>query len=477
MPLKQIPLQEDYKVPEKQTNLFAEIGQRYLPYWPLFVITLTLSLAVSFFYLRYTSPVYKASGKILLKDEKKGVDASKLLDALNIFGEKKIVENEIDILKSWPLMESVVKKLRLYATVYREGSIRDVELFGKTAPVYFEAVQPDSIQPLKYKVQFRLDLDAQTLVHEGKAYANGSIIYLDKNKFKIVFNKQFVREQDVNPKYHLVVSSTSSIAQGLLKTLNIAATSKQSSVVEIGLESQVPEKAEAIINNLFSVYQQASLEDKNLVAANTLSFVEERLKLVVQELANVESDIEQYKTQEGIVDIGAQSKLFLETVKENDERISQLNIQLSVLQDIETYVTGKGPNPGTVPSLMGLSDPTLVQLLTRLYDAETQYAKLQKVTGEKSDVQEQLRDELSRLRPAIQENIRNIRTNLVATKSNLLGQLAQTSQLLKQANCSRKYPIRSEPWWKSAGNKPSKTAYTPFYYRRGKKLHFLIPQQ
>jgi tyrosine-protein kinase Etk/Wzc len=81
---------------------------------------------------------------------------------------------------------------------------------------------------------------------------------------------------------------------------------------------------------------------------------------------------------------------------------------------------------------MGLSDPTLVQLLTRLYDTESQYAKLQKVTGEKSDVQEQLREELSRLRPAIQENIRNIRTNLVATKSNLLGQVAQTSQLLKE---------------------------------------------
>ena len=36
----------------------------------------------------------EVKAKILVKDEKKGVDASKVLDALNLFGEKKIVENE-----------------------------------------------------------------------------------------------------------------------------------------------------------------------------------------------------------------------------------------------------------------------------------------------------------------------------------------------------------------------------------------------
>jgi uncharacterized protein involved in exopolysaccharide biosynthesis len=103
-------MDQDFNFQEKETNIFEEISQKYLPYWPIFIFTILISVFAAYLYLRYTQPIYRVSGKILVKDEKKGVDASKVLDALNVFGEKKIVENEIDIIKSWPIMESVVKE-------------------------------------------------------------------------------------------------------------------------------------------------------------------------------------------------------------------------------------------------------------------------------------------------------------------------------------------------------------------------------
>ena len=83
-----------------ETNIFVQILQKYLPFWPLFALTIPIALGVSFVYLRAQIPVYVANAKVLLKDPNRGSGDSKVLDALNIFSEKKIVDNEILVLKS-----------------------------------------------------------------------------------------------------------------------------------------------------------------------------------------------------------------------------------------------------------------------------------------------------------------------------------------------------------------------------------------
>lgn len=62
-----------------------------------------------------------------------------MLDALNIFSEKKIVENEIIVLKSTTIMQDVVKELDLYTTVYNKGNVQTEELYGDNSPMLFVA--------------------------------------------------------------------------------------------------------------------------------------------------------------------------------------------------------------------------------------------------------------------------------------------------------------------------------------------------
>jgi uncharacterized protein involved in exopolysaccharide biosynthesis len=85
------------------------IFHKYLPYWPVFIVLLVISMGAAYFYLRYTVPIYEVSANILVKDEKKGIDESSILESLDMFGSKKIVENEIEVLKSRALMREVVK--------------------------------------------------------------------------------------------------------------------------------------------------------------------------------------------------------------------------------------------------------------------------------------------------------------------------------------------------------------------------------
>src|SRR5713226_9383526 len=102
---------------EKDTNLISFIRFRFLPYWPLFALLMLISCTMAFFYLRWAPPAYEASADLLIKDEKKGSDDGKMLESLNIFTTKKIVEDEVEVLQSRTLMKEVVRNLRLYAPV------------------------------------------------------------------------------------------------------------------------------------------------------------------------------------------------------------------------------------------------------------------------------------------------------------------------------------------------------------------------
>ncbi len=134
---------------QTERNVFLQIIERYLPFWPLFIITTALSLAVTLVYLRSQVPIFVASAKVLLKDPNKGSGDSKILDALNIFGDKKIVENEIVVLRSSNLIQQVVRELHLYASVYNEGKVRVEELYKENSPVYFRSSIIDNLTTTK----------------------------------------------------------------------------------------------------------------------------------------------------------------------------------------------------------------------------------------------------------------------------------------------------------------------------------------
>src|SRR6476661_854065 len=99
---------EELQFPRKEnTSLMKLIRYRYLPYWPVYVVLMIIFGIGAFAYMRYATPFYEITTNILLKDEKKGADDSQILEALNMYSSKKIVENEIEVLKSKALMREV----------------------------------------------------------------------------------------------------------------------------------------------------------------------------------------------------------------------------------------------------------------------------------------------------------------------------------------------------------------------------------
>jgi hypothetical protein len=60
---------------------------------------------------------------------------------------------------------------------------------------------------------------------------------------------------------------------------------------------------------MVEIYNEDAAEDKNFIAENTL-FIENRLKLIMQELDGVEQDVESFKESNQLTDIESEAKIF-----------------------------------------------------------------------------------------------------------------------------------------------------------------------
>ena len=124
-------------------NTLNAIAFRYLPFWPIFVLTIITSLVISYFYIHYQTPIYEATATVLLKDQNGGGTDASVLAALGVSNSAKTVENEIEVFKSRLLMQQVVKDLGLYTQFYNKGTLRDILIYP--APVKFVAIDPDKV--------------------------------------------------------------------------------------------------------------------------------------------------------------------------------------------------------------------------------------------------------------------------------------------------------------------------------------------
>src|SRR5215469_13639924 len=415
---------QNSRVSSTEDNLVKQLWFKYSPYWPLFLLCLALSIAGCWFYLRYQTPVYESTATILIKDEKKGEDDSRIIESLNLLATKKIIENEIEVLKSKQLMTEVVKKLSLYAPIFEKGKLKDLSAYA-SSPVSIQSFNPDSLIETD-KVFFSYDYTSKKVTVGRNQYPLNEWVTTPHGVLKFIPQNGKTRNQ-----LYFVLINPKKLAFSLESGLNIEEASKLSSVLNLKLRDAVPKRSEDILNELISAYNNAAITEKNKLADNTLTFLDERLGIVKHDLDSIEQKLKQYKSTSGAVDISSQGALFLQNVSSNDQKLSDVNNQLTILDQVENFVKSRDNGSSVMPSITGINDPTLPQLLGKYYDDQLQYEKLKRTMGENNPATLNQKAEIERIRPGILENIGSQRDHLVASKNNINSTNSSYSSMLQ----------------------------------------------
>ncbi len=205
-------------------NLKDEI-YRYLFFWKWFVLAVLVSVVMVYFYLRKSPNIYNTEAVIQIVDPSSGIE---LPSASFVFNRSSInLENETNIIKSYSIVESVVKKLNLNYSFFLEGTIKTAQL--SRFPLGFKyRTSLESHQYGRYKVSF-LDKVMQITTNKGEvlnfdSYNADSHEDLPFDIFHAMESKGLVKDKT----YIINVSPVKSTVISLKNRLEISQVGKQS---------------------------------------------------------------------------------------------------------------------------------------------------------------------------------------------------------------------------------------------------------
>ena len=414
---------------QKEESLFVKMMNKYLAYWPIFLLFLVFSSGLAYVYILYASPKYEATASLIIKDEKKGNDDSKLMESLNMINAKKIIENEIEVLQSRPLIDNVVNKLHLYAPVFQETKFNSLSAYQE-APLTIESFNPGLVKKVKEKLYLKYNsLNGIVFINNQPIGPINEWLTTTYGKFKFSPNEKYNISNNQYP-YYFNLLEVKEAAENLLGNLKVTASNKLSSVINLSYKDYKTNLAEDVLNELIIAYNNEAITEKNALAKKTLSLIEERLNIVGGDLSAIEQKIQQYKAGSEAVDISTQGQLFLQNVSANDQKLSDVNMQLSVINQLENHIQTNNSNVGISPSTLGVSDPTLSQLLNSLNIAELEREKLKKTVAENNPLLVSVTDQINKIKPNIIDNIQSQRNNLEANKKYLAATNSRYSNML-----------------------------------------------
>ncbi len=371
----------------------------------------------AFLYLKMVNPTYTITASVIIKDEKKEADQKNNFQELYLSNSPKLVENEIEVLKSRRLIGQVISDLKLWVNYQCKNEMKTIDLY-KESPVTFILINPsDSIERvLNVKIKDDYSFYIKDKNGESKSFLFGSALKSNLGRWKLIPTKNLQKFKGQGIK--ILINDPDEVAEQYQNGINIEQTNKLASTINLTLKDAVEQRGKDILNDLISLYNETSIAEKNRTTKRTLDFIDERISSLAGELNSSERNIEGYRSSRGITDISSQSQVYLENVQANDNKLNEVNVQLNIVDGIDKYLSSP-QNLQYVPSTLGITDPLLNSSIEKLSQFQLQREKLLATTPETNPDFEPIDRQIKATKHAIKENIENIRSSLLVTKNKL----------------------------------------------------------
>lgn len=395
---------------DNQFNIRQLIGEA-LRYWYVFAIAFPLILAAARFYLASTEPKYRSNALILIKDDEKSgqVNEEVLFEELGLGKKMKTIQNEIYILRSTPIMEQVVKNLSLQNQYFTKKGLRNLDLYlespiqildwkPKRQNAYFSGI-------LKTSWQNTFTIEVNEKDYSGEF---GKEISLPSGQLTIAQTNSKTEEGEIK----ILISPIKKRAKGILANLQVALANKESSSIRLALKDEHPERAHDILMELISCYNKNSIKEQTKVYANTIDLINERIRMIAEELSEAESSVEAYKSRFSMVELSAEGSMLMNEIAANTKEISGKDVQLDILNSIEKFLVDNKENFEFVPTNISITNLTLTNQLSRFNQLLGESAKMRNDLGPSHPDLKLMEKQIQNLRQTIIDNIQSIKRDL-----------------------------------------------------------------
>lgn len=396
-------------------------------------------------YLRYATPIYQSAAKLLIKDDegsgssfKGGNNSIMSATNLGIISNSNGIDNEMEILKSRTLAQQTVYDLKLYVNYRHEGKLKDHILYGD------QEVNIDmDLEHLK-KLNAPMNLK---ITREGRNYhVTGSYyVPIDNNSFNpeaVNIDKTFsalpatigtrvgVVRFTQNGNYMLrdgeslkATMIAPEIAAGkYVGNLNVTESSKTTTIVDLVLNDEIPQRAIDYLKQLAIVYNRQANEDKNEIAVRTEQFINQRLEKINAELGSTEGQLENYKKRNNMVELKTNATQAVANADQYAQKLSEANTQVALLDELTKYMNEPSNRHQPIPSNVGLSDASATSLINEYNKIALQRNQLLHSASENSPTVTPLTAQLDDLNSSIKRAMTQARAGLRIQRNSIAAQ-------------------------------------------------------
>jgi len=414
---------------------FKELFQRYAKHWKWFVLSVLICGALAFLKIRYSVPQYGVAAKIKIVDEKsEGLNLFEGADLLS-FGKNNVFD-EIEIIRSRSNFIEVVKNLRLNINMVEVGNIKSSEIyFNKPVNVNFIA-QDSVINRSEYAFFLQFDSETSFILSEeendpGKRYAFGKNIESPIGEIVLTPNSQVLRRY-MDKKILVTITPVDLVANFLRDEVLVGNDEEQSNIVNLTLNTPIPQKGKDILNGLINIYNQSGINDKKEIANRTSQFIDDRIAEISLNLTEVDDDAEDLRVSRGITDIAQETNINLQTGANTRQQLTNVQNELSVATGMLDYVDSQSGYE-VVPSNIGLSDPSIASTTSQYNTLVSERNRLLRSSNEKNPVIVELDQQLDALKRTMRASLNSTVNNLQITANSLSGQQANINSRIYSA--------------------------------------------
>ena len=432
--------------PEKSAFDFQTIYTMLVLNWKWFVLSVILCLGCGAIYLRYKTPTFQAQAKMLIKDDEsnnRATGKSTLLTASNLgfMTNSAGIDNEMEILTSLSIAQQAVRDLKLYTTYKAKGKIKD-QLMYKTEPVFVD-LDPGHLEKLIYPIQLVITRDGneykvkgqytasafeetEKTVYEIEKTLNGLPARISTRVGTITLNANSqvapmadgatIKVTIVAPKY---------MAMKYVKALSVSPTSKTTTIAQMVLTDEIPQRAVDYLRQLTVCYNRQANEDKNELAVRTEEFINGRLEKINAELGSTEGSLEAYKKRNNMVELKMNAAQAVQNQDIFSQKLAEANTQVALLQSISQYMNDPANQYQTLPSNVGLTDQSATQLINKYNDIVLTRNRLLRSASESSPTVTPLTAQLDDLSASIRRAIAQAQKNMATQRQSVAEQYSK----------------------------------------------------
>lgn len=334
----------------------------WMKHWWWFAISVGFCLAIALFAIIRRDKEYLVEANVMIsnQDPMTGLSTDGASGGLAaLFGAGSKVDDEVIVMGSHEIMRRSVKalglntayKLRLFPGKYRR-------VYGDDSPLTLTPVDSTIADTLRSPISFKVTVNAEGLA-TVKAKAERHTILKEKDlhlpallntpygQFTLATTPSY--QQGKKLKMQIGFRSYDAMAERLSREVTVKIVSRKSSAIELYMDCPDIYAGMNLLNEIVAQYNKKGINDRRAMTQATLDFIDNRSGMLQRELESAEAGIENYKKNERMIDIEAETKYQFERRGQAEEKEVEARSRLEILKMANEFLADSSNNTKMMP--------------------------------------------------------------------------------------------------------------------------------